>query len=311
MRLSPFANKHNRALRRIDKARRHMHPWTGPDNFPWADPDFSQRMLKLHLDPNTDQGTRRPEVITAHIDWLLKTIATTAPQLNQPYHILDVACGPGLYCHQLARRGHRATGLDIAPAALDYARTTATRDNLDCHFLSRDLTMLESDLPDQVRSRFGSIDAITWWFGDFHGFSAARTPEIFAQLAACLRPGGLFILEYQPLDQFVTENGTSWDLVRESPFSDQPQLWLQEYTWYADLQTEVHAHWILEMASGNLQEYSQCHQGWTERELDAMLASCGLEDPVRHAPITGIDLELEFPMVITRRRTTERDAETS
>ncbi len=307
MDLSPFANNHNRALRRIDATRQHLKPWARPEGFPWADEAFSRRMLKLHLDPDTDQGTRRPAVVAAHIDWLLGTMALMAPRLDQPYHILDVACGPGLYCHELARRGHRATGLDIAPAALDHARRKAAEENLSCRFLSRDLTDPDPGLPGLIPADFGPVDAITWWFGDFHGFAAARAPEILAHLARCLRPGGLFMLEYQPLDQFVTDNGTTWDLVRESPFSDQPHLWLQEYTWHPDLLTEAHAHWILEMASGNLQEYCQCHQGWTESGLDALLASCGLTDPVRHPPVTGIDPELEFPLVITRRQTAARD----
>ncbi len=310
MRLSPFANQHNRALRRIDKARQHMRPWQGLEGFPWADKKFSERMLKIHLDPHTDRGTRRPEVVTAHVEWLLQQLIPFTADLDRPFHILDTACGPGLYCHEIARHGHRATGLDIAPAALAYARKTAEEEKLDCHFLSRDLTNPDPDLPDLAQGHFGPVDAVTWWFGDFHGFSASSAQAIIKRLASCLRPGGLFILEYQPLDQFITEGGSTWDLVTSSPFSDQHHLWLQEYSWHADLLTEAHAHWILEIESGNLQEYCQCHQGWTEAGLDAMLATCGLIDPVRHPPVTGVDPELEFPLVVTRRNTSERGART-
>ncbi len=301
MRLSPFANKHTRALRHIDRARRLMQPWAGPAPIPWSDPDFSRRMLRVHLDPTTDRGTRRPEVVSAHVEWLLQTLQATGAGAAGPLHILDIGCGPGLYCHDLARRGHRATGLDIAPAALEHARDIAEGTGLDCRFLAVDLEDLPADLPERVTGAYGPADAVTWWFGDFHGFSAARAPEIIGPLAACLRPGGLFVLEYQPLEHFVTEGGTSWELVPTSPFCDEPHLWLQEYAWHADVRTESHVHWILEIDSGNLQEYCQCHQGWSDTDLDAMLAGCGLVDPVRCDPITGIDPQLEFPLVVTRR----------
>ncbi len=307
MRLSPFANKHNRALRRIDQARRHMRPWSGPEGFPWQDRAFSERALRLQLDSDTNQGSRRPEVITAHIDWLLHTLQTMLPHRDDSFHVLDVGCGPGLYGHELARRGHHATGLDISPAALDHAREQASAQDLDCRFLTADLHDLPDDLPALTAEAFGPADAVTWWFGDFHGFSAARAPEIIARLARCLRPDGLFILEYVPYDLFNRDNGSTWDLVRHSPFSDQHHLWLQEYTWFADVMTEAHAHWILEIESGNLQEYCQCHQCWTDQDLDAMLSACGLVDPVRHPPVTGVDPELEFPLVITRHETAERD----
>ena len=304
MRLSPFANKHTRALRRIDQARQHMRPWSGPAPIPWSDPEFSRRMLEVHLDPETDRGTRRPEVVTAHVDWLLQTMGALLPGHPGPWRILDVGCGPGLYGHELARRGHHSTGLDIAPAALEYARRIAAEQNLDCRFLDLDLTQLPADPAETFGVPF---DAVTWWFGDFHGVSAARVPGIIALLAALLRPGGLFVLEYQPLDQFVTDGDSTWDLVRRSPFSDQPHLWLQDFVWHADAVTESHAHWILEIDSGNLQEYCQCHQGWSDEDLDAMLAACGLIEPMRHPPVTGVDPQLEFPLVITRRRAAERD----
>ncbi len=311
MRLPPFANKHTRALRRMDKARRHMKPWGGLESFPWADRAFSERALAVQLDPATNQGTRRPEVISAHIDWLLQTASTMLPDQAGPCHVLDIGCGPGLYGHELARRGHRCTGLDISPAALDHARRQAVAQGLDCRFLHADLEHLQDDLPARVGATFGPVDVMTWWFGDFHGFSAARAPLILARLAACLRPGGLFILEYVPEGMFTRDSGTTWDLVPRSPFSDQPHLWLQEYTWFADVMTEAHAHWILEIESGNLQEYCQCHQCWTEPDLDAMLSRCGLTDPVRRPPVTGVDPELEFPLVITRRRSAERDDKTT
>ena len=112
----PDRDDHQASLLRLHQQQRPLKPWTGDDRFPWHEPEFSERMLQVHLDENTDQASRRPEVISAHVEWL--TGQLSAHLGPGPFHILDAGCGPGLYCHELANRGHRTTGLDIAPAAL-------------------------------------------------------------------------------------------------------------------------------------------------------------------------------------------------
>ena len=55
---------------------------------------------------------------------------------------LDVGCGSGVYCLELARRGAaRVTGLDIAGAMLEMARSSAAAENLSprCEFVCGDL----------------------------------------------------------------------------------------------------------------------------------------------------------------------------
>jgi len=293
---------HQKAMATILAAERPIRAWTTGGQIPWHDPEFSRRMLDVHLDPSTHMASRAPDVISRHLDWLTTQFAS-APEPN--LHILDVGCGPGLYCHELARRGYQATGFDFAPAPLDWAKTTAATENLDCRFLHADLTALPADFPDQV----GTFDAITFWFGEFHSFRPEVAAKFLPQLAACLKPGGLFVLEYQPWDIFVMENGTDWSAHEKSVFSDEPHLWLQEFHWDEAERTEVHVHWIIEQKSGNLKRYIQCHQGWRDSELVALLADAGLQDPVFHEPVTGIDDRFEFPLLVTRKTAAETDKE--
>jgi SAM-dependent methyltransferase len=251
-------------------------------------------MLDVHLDPSTHMASRGGDVIARHLDWLTAQLAGARGPGSR---ILDVGCGPGLYCHELARRGYQATGFDFAPAPLAWARATAEAENLDCRFLDADLTRL----PDDFAARVGPVDAITFWFGEFHSFPPAVAAEFMPRLVDCLAPGGLFVLEYQPWDIFVTENDSEWSARDRSVFCDKPHLWLQEFHWDADARTEVHVHWIIERESGNLKRYIQCHQGWPDDELVALLADSGVVDPVFHPPVTGIDEQFEFPIVVTRK----------
>lgn len=295
-------NSHSEALATILAAERPIRAWVSGAQIPWHDPAFSRRMLDVHLDASTHMASRAPDVISRHLDWLTSQLVPTS---GMDGHVLDVGCGPGLYCHELARRGWKTTGFDFAPAPLAWAKTTAAEENLDCRFLDADLTAL----PDDFADRLGKFDAITFWFGEFHSFQPEVAAGFLPQLAACLKPGGLFVLEYQPWDIFVRDNGTDWSAHEKSVFCDEPHLWLQEFHWDEAARTEVHVHWIIEQQSGNLQRYIQCHQGWRDSELVALLADAGLQDPVFHEPVTGIDERFEFPMIVTRKTTTETGGE--
>ena len=95
----PSSDAHRKAIATILDAERPVRPWLDESQIPWHDPDFSRRMLDVHLDPSTHMASRSPDVIARHLDWLA---AQLAPKAGPESQILDVGCGPGLYCHELA-----------------------------------------------------------------------------------------------------------------------------------------------------------------------------------------------------------------
>ncbi len=278
------------SLRQLMAAAHPPLPWQDGHQIPWDDPAFSERMLLVHLDPDTHMASRAPRLIDAHVAWLHR-------QLPARSRVLDIGCGPGLYCHELARLGHQAVGFDFAPAPLRWARAKAEAEQLDSTFHHLDLTRLPRDAATLLGAPF---DAITFWFGEFHSFPPDTARAFLPQLHALLKPGGRFVLEYQPEDIFAKEDTSFWSCEERSVFCDTPHLWLQEFGWDEESATETHGHWILEIASGNLQRYIQCHKAWTDEELIALLAAAGFHDPVFCDAITGESEEFEFPLVVTR-----------
>ncbi len=284
------------ALAAIAKAPHPPRPWRDGTQLPWHEPEFSARVLPIHLDPETHMASRSADVVSQHVAWLRRVATDRLPGTPAP-HVVDLGCGPGLYCHALARAGWPTTGLDFSPAALAHARAVADAEHLSCAFRHADLTTFrQDDLADRP-----AADIVTFWFGEFHSFRPAIAQRLLDTVAAMLRPGGLFVLEYQPYGLFEQEDAQEWDALASSVFCDRPHLWLQEHAWDADDQAEITVHWIIEAETGRLQRYAQCHQAYADGILEDMLAAAGLHEDSRYGPITGVDPGFEFPMLITRR----------
>ena len=290
--------KLQKGIQAIAAAPRPPLPWQDATQLPWHDQTFSERMLRVHLDQSTHMASRTREVIHQHVRWLWRLLQVQLPHHPQQPHVLDLGCGPGFYCHELARRGGRATGCDFAPVPLAHARHVARESDLDCRFLAADLTTLPAGFAEEV----GPVDAVTFWFGEFHSFPPPVAARILRELMPCLKPGGLFVLEFQPYDLFPRHGSQEWQACETSVFSDEPHLWLQEFHWDDTAQVEIHVHWILDAATCELTRYAQCHQAYGEPDLVKLFAEAGLVDPRFHPPISGIGEQFEFPLLVTRKK---------
>lgn len=116
--------------------------------------------------------------------WMVRQAAQADP-------VLDVGCGVGELCAELARRGHRVTGLDQDPAPLAAARRTMVPDGpyASPEWLQDDGAVL-GRLAD---SRFGAVTLV------FVLHHMADSPAGLRAAWRVLRPGGrLLVAEMLP-----------------------------------------------------------------------------------------------------------------
>ena len=83
----------------------------------WNDSHISHKMLESHLSQDTDAASYRPEKIRAICEYLIR-----AMKLKSGDSVIDLGCGPGLYCSRLAQQGFRLTGIDRSENSIHYAR---------------------------------------------------------------------------------------------------------------------------------------------------------------------------------------------
>ena len=102
--------------------------------------------------------------------------------------VLDVPCGEGRVAIELAARGVRAVGVDIAPGQIEAARQNAAARNVDVEWHVADMRAV----PWQA-----AFDAAFCWGDSFGYMDDAGNRDFLAAVHRTLVPGGRWAMEMQ------------------------------------------------------------------------------------------------------------------
>ncbi len=136
-----------------------------------------------------------PEHTKAEADFLVQAL-----QCDAGSHLLDVPCGNGRLSFELARRGYRVTGVDIAEEFIEEARASAMAASVldpPADAGGTDLTaQVDFILGDMRNVEGSSIYDGAYCFGNSFGFLAYGDMDKFLSgVARALKPGARFIVE--------------------------------------------------------------------------------------------------------------------
>lgn len=124
-----------------------------------------------------------------------------------PARVLEVGCGPGHMCLELARDGYRVTGLEISNASIEIAERVAAENPFRDRFGS--LAYVQSDFLSFTDDE--QFDAICF-FLTLHHF--ADVPAVLSHACRLLGPGGRLIVVEPARDWFSTTNAAFAALLR-------------------------------------------------------------------------------------------------
>lgn len=238
-------------------------PWEEGDNIPWNDPDFSRRMLKEHLSQEHNAASRTFDIIDQHVDWIHTQILG-----SKNLKILDLGCGPGLYCHRLSMLGHQCIGIDYSPASITHARKIAEQSGLNCTFIRADLR--ETDYGND-------FDVVMQIYGEINVFKPLHASKILDKAYQSLKPGGILLLEPHTFEA-VRAWGTkppSWTSSSAGLFSSKPHLVLEEYFWNPSEKVTTNRYFVIEASTGDVIRYAQSVQAYTDKEYRTLLEQSG------------------------------------
>lgn len=235
--------------------------WLG-GKLPWHEPAFSERMLQEHLSQDHDAASRRSEIIDAHVAWIHEAVLG-----GEPSRVLDLGCGPGLYTNRLAAVGHRTVGIDVSPAAIRHARTTAAVARLACDYRQHDFTEAELD---------EGFDLVMCLFGEPNTFTRKDMDHTLAKARAALAPTGRLLLEVHTSAQVrgAGEGADTWHAADRGLFGDSPHLVLAEAAWWPDRRAAAQWWWVVDLAAADVTRHVSTTY---DHDWNALLAKAGFD----------------------------------
>ncbi|MFO7679847.1 MAG: class I SAM-dependent methyltransferase [Chloroflexota bacterium] len=258
--------KHNltHALWQIYRRAERPLPWHGGGNLPWNDPEFSERMLREHLDQSHGAASRTAPERAAQLDWLWSKLA-----LQPGQSVYDMTCGPGLYAVALAQRGCRVTGVDFSPASIRYARELAASHEVTerCRFIEQDIR--------EASFAGANFDAALFLYGQLAVFPRETAQVLLNNAAAALAENGRLVIELLNQDRVDKKNSTWWYTDNTGLWGDAPYLHLGERFWNEEAKLSTERFHILHLETGQLDEVILSDQTYASEDMSAMLKSAG------------------------------------
>lgn len=246
-------------------------PWTEGEKIPWDEPEFSKRMLREHLSQDHDAASRRFAIIDQHVAWIHQTLLN-----GQTSKVLDLACGPGFYTSRLSKLGHACTGIDFSPASIEYAREQDAKNGTGCKYIHHDVRTADFG---------GGYDFAMLIYCEFNTFQKPDSRAILEKAYRALKPGGRLLIELNSIETLKSFGRTApgWHSEKSGLFSDRPHLFLEDSFWNEDLQAATRRMYIIDAATGDVQQTADNHQAYTEDQVRELALDCGFSKADVHS----------------------------
>ncbi len=241
-----------------------IEPFSKGSHLMWEDPHISGQLLQFHLDPSNDAASRRPETIERTVNWLNDEV------LKGPSRILDLGCGPGLYCERLKKLGHDVIGMDISPASIEFAREQTRKNESSIEYIHRDY--LEEDLPTD-------FDLAMIIYCDLGVFGDADRDKLLSKIFSSLKKGGSIVFDLpgpsgydelkESINKEIGEEGGFW--------SPGPYIHTERVFKYQEPRTILHDHSVV-LEDNEIRTYRFWDRFYSREEIEKFLGKAGFSN---------------------------------
>jgi 2-polyprenyl-3-methyl-5-hydroxy-6-metoxy-1,4-benzoquinol methylase len=206
----------------------------------WDDPHISQQMLEAHLNPTWDAASYNHKTIDQTVEWLIKHL-----KLQEGSKILDLGCGPGLYCTRFSQRGLNVTGMDYSKSSIGYAVKNATENNMNIEYIYQNyLTMDYSN----------EFDAIFFIYCDFGALSDKNRDLLLQKIHKALKPNGVLVFDVFTNLNWEQPSACNWYACETGFWKPYQHLVLEQAFHYEEENVFLDQHTIIDN-DGNLTTY--------------------------------------------------------
>lgn len=179
--------------------------------------------------------------------------------------LLDLGCGTGGFCLEMARRGYDPIGVDISAAMLDRARQKQAQAE-ECLFLQQDISRFEL---------FGTVDLIVSLLDTVnHLTRKADLRRMFRLCANYLNPGGVMIFDLLCLGYMEKTLANNIFFFEEDDYS---LVWQNSF-WPGRLLNRAELTLFIRTENAFYQRFTESisERYYTAADIKAVLAGSGL-----------------------------------
>ena len=231
--------------------------------FMWTDPYIQKKLLKTHLDQNTDLASRKQNSIDHTISWIFST------KEGVDLSILDLGCGPGLYSEKMAKLGHNVIGVDISACSLEYAKKSAETKHLSIEYIHANY--LELNFPN-------GLDLVDLIYCDFGVLSKTEQMEFLTKVLNSLKPDGVFVFDAYNLELKNTLTEKRDFFKEDSGFwRSHPYLCLSETFLYPEANAFLDQHVVID---DEIKVYRFYNHYYSEAKMKQTLKDIGFSEVI-------------------------------
>ena len=250
----------------------------------WTDPYISKHVLNAHLDPDIDDASRNHETVRASARWIVETTGGT-PGLR----LLDLGCGPGLYCREFSRRDCRVTGIDHSDVSISYAKAQGFTKGHEIEY--RCMSFLDI-------SYEGRFDVVTLIYGEFCVLSNADRNLLMEKIRRALRPGGFFVFDVFT-ESYIREEfqGNDWfTQARDGFWHRGPHLTLLQTHTY-EFQHTYLKRYIVVPSMGRIRSYDLWYRPYDRASITGLMEAEAWEMVGVYGDLTGTPFDAKGPWI--------------
>lgn len=239
----------------------------------WNDEHISKGMLKAHLNPDIDAASRNHSTIDKTTNFL-----STYLKIKKDDKILDLGCGPGLYCTKFINYCNNITGIDYSNRSINYAIEYSTKNSLPIKYVYGDYTNI--DYPD-------IYDYIFLIYYDLGVLCDKSRNVVLQKINNSLKIGGYFIFDVATKNYRKDEDlKNNWYVCNEGFWKSSPHLVLEKSFHYPEHCTFSNEYTVID-ENGDIKVYRTYDHYYDIDTITTVLNENGFSVEVIWSDLTG------------------------
>ncbi len=238
----------------------------------WDDPHISQQMLQAHLNPDWDAASYNHRTIDQIVEWMMKYL-----NLEANAKILDLGCGPGLYCTRFSKYGLNVVGMDYSKNSISYAKTYAATNGLDIQYIYQDYLKMDYTC---------EFDAIFLIYCDFGALTDSRRDRLLEKIDKALKPGGIFVFDVFTKYNWEQKSARNWSMSESGFWRPYPYLALEQTYHFETEDVYLHQHIILD-SRGEVSTYNLRDHYYSKQSIQQLMQKYGYHIQDVWSDLTG------------------------